>query len=476
MKKSIIFAALLFGLYSCQEDLDIKPEDRTSREEAFQTGLGVRSFVTGLYGLAQQEGALNGVPQLLGDWQSDDITFRGSFPTLRDVRDYVTISDNGNVLSIWQDHYEIITQANYIVNKIDTCLDPDFDQTGRDQAVGEAKFMRALMYLQLVNLFSQPIQTVGASAPGVPLVLITRPDTEIGVGATPRATIGEVYAQIENDLLDAIVKLSNVEIEIKRTRANVGAAKALLARVYLYQDKFIEATDYANQVIGMSVNFKLASNYLFYDSPGDEEHVFTLVNSPDDAQSNSVPDGGAAVGYSNLTNASQDGGRGDCPFSADLKTVFSAEAGDLRYELKRPDPQSATRFFTTKYQDGINFASDAAVIRITEMYLIRAEGNFRAATAVGDTSLNDINKLRQRAGLVDLATVDLTGILLERRKEMCFEGHRRMDLLRNGLQLRRVGLPQASLSAPGMPKVVMPIPQREIDLSKGHVLIQNAGY
>ena len=134
------------------------------------------------------------------------------------------------------------------------------------------------------------------------------------------------------------------------------------------------------------------------------------------------------------------------------------------------------RFFTTKYSDGQNFASDASIIRISEIYLTRAEANFRASTNIGDNPLNDVNKIRLRAGLSNLATLTLNQILNERRKELCFEGHRRMDLLRNNLPLRSVGLPQAAISAPGQNKVILPIPQREIDLSIGKVLQQNSGY
>ena len=99
------------------------------------------------------------------------------------------------------------------------------------------------------------------------------------------------------------------------------------------------------------------------------------------------------------------------------------------------------------------------VLRITEMYLIRAEANFQDGTSVGDSPLNDINLLRTRAGLADLGTVGLDAILLERRKELCFEGHRRMDLLRNNRNLRPDG---GAVSAPGANKVIFPIVDNEI--------------
>ena len=140
-----------------------------------------------------------------------------------------------------------------------------------------------------------------------------------------------------------------------------------------------------------------------------------------------------------------------------------------------PDANGAERTFTSKYPNFQNLDDDAPVIRITEMYLTRAEANLRASTSVGDTPLNDINALRARAGLADLTAVDLDIILNERRKELCFEGFRRIDLLRNSMDLRRASQPNAADSAPGANLTIFPIPQIEVDLSEG-VLIQNDGY
>ncbi|MFK7001396.1 RagB/SusD family nutrient uptake outer membrane protein [Flavobacterium oreochromis] len=466
---SALFLSLIFG--GCQTDLNVSAQDESSRDVVFNTGLGVKSFTTGLYGLAQQEGAFGGVPQLLGEWQSDNIGFRGTFPTLIEIRDYTTISTNGNIASIWQDHYEIITQANTIISRAYSTPDVDFSKEERDQVVGEAKFMRALAYFQLNCLFAQPIQTVGSGGLSVPLVTqYVKSVDEIGLRSTARATIGQIYNQIELDLLDAINKITKFD----RSRANIGAAKALLARVYLYQNKFDLAANYANQVINMP-EFTFANDYLFYDNKTSSEHIFNLVSLTNDSQSGSN-ENGPSVSFSTLTNSSTQGGRGDCPFSANLNATFSASNGDLRYTLKRADEINSARFFTTKYDDGKNQSSDFSVIRISEMYLIRAEANLRAGTAVGANPIDDVNKIRRRARVADLtAPLTLDNIITERRLEFCFEGHRRMDLLRNGIQLRSSGtVPAPTETMPGKPKVILPIPQRELDLNKN--LIQNSGY
>jgi len=122
------------------------------------------------------------------------------------------------------------------------------------------------------------------------------------------------------------------------------------------------------------------------------------------------------------------------------------------------------------------------VIRVTEMFLNRAEA-LAEINGINQESIDLINRLRTRAGLPVWTLTTFTtkerliaGILNERRKELAFEGHRRMDLLRRGLPLRSSG-PTAALSIPcTSAKVILPIPQREIDINPGLKGQQNPGY
>ncbi|MEM6866698.1 MAG: RagB/SusD family nutrient uptake outer membrane protein, partial [Bacteroidota bacterium] len=325
------------------------------------------------------------------------------------------------------------------------------------QFIGEAKFLRAFTYFQLVNLFAQPFQFNGGTNFGVPLsTQVFTPESELSDFQLERSTVNEVHAFIEQDLLDAIATLPDSNGE----RAESGAARALLARLYLYREQWAEAADLANQVIA-SGEYSLAPDYDFYDdNPTSSEHIFVVINTPNDGpQDESVP--GSDEVYVNFYNPAP-GGRGDAPFSQDLIDTFAAESGDRRFDdlsQAASDAAGNATFFTTKYPDIVNNASDGMALRITEMYLIRAEANLQNASTVGDTPLNDINLLRNRAGLDDLDAVDLDAVALERRKELCFEGHRRMDLLRNNLNLRPSGGPE---SAPGANKVIFPIVDDEI--------------
>ena len=156
------------------------------------------------------------------------------------------------------------------------------------------------------------------------------------------------------------------------------------------------------------------------------------------------------------------------------RQAYTAEPGDLRYTALTYDDTDAGNQparFTAKYPNGQADDSDPNVIRMAEMHLTRAEANLRGGTNIGATPLEDVNAIRERAGLPALTSVTLDGILLERRKELAFEGHRRMDLLRNGRNLRPAG---TALSAPGGPKTILPIPEAELNNNPNAE--QNASY
>lgn len=461
MKYKYIFTLFLTGtMWSCAEKLDLAPEDQLTQDVAFSNETLALGVLAGAYSAAQQDDVLNGTPQLMGDWQSDNVDFVGSFPTFNEIRLYTTLADNSSINAVWDDSYETIGTANLVIKNVPLVDDPDFTADERANAIAQAKFLRALVYFNISNWWAQPVQVSGGNTPAVPLVLEPFEGT---VEYPSRATLNEVQASIEQDLLDAIPDLDDSD----RTVATKGAAQGLLARLYLYQEKWQEAANLADEVI-QNPAYQLASDYTFYDTES-SEFLFTLVNNADDGQD-------SGQGFSGLTNPTPIG-RGDAPFSDNLLAAFNAEAGDLRFTTLTQtgtDALGVIRTFTSKFPDGVTNADNAPVLRITEMYLTRAEANFRNGSNIGDAPLNDINVLRSRAGLPDLLALTLDDILNERRKELCFEGHRRMDLLRNGMNLRRPGMDKEAESTPGSDKVIFPIPVNELDLNPN--LIQNPGY
>ena len=453
--KIITVLIVLTFTFSCEDQLNVVPEDNVASNTVFGSLATINGAVVGIYS-KNQSGDLNGMPQLTTDFMADDVNFVGSFPSLQEIDQFETLATNASIDNIWLDAYELIGAANNIIVNLPN-VNPDevtgLTDSDTSKFIGEAKFLRALTNFQLVNLFAQPYQVSAGTNLGIPLVTKPFEGGDISEFQLERSTVNEVHAAIEQDLMDAIAALP----EDNGLRASASAARALMARLHLYRGEWAQAADFANQVISSS-QYALAADYDFYDdNPGSSENIFSAINTATDGPQETA---GSDEVYVNFYNAAP-GGRGDAPFSQDLIDTFAAEAGDRRFSelsVAASDAGGNDTFFTTKYPDVVNNASDGMVLRITEMYLIRAEANFQNSSSVGDTPLNDINRLRTRAGLADLGSVDLDVILLERRKELCFEGHRRMDLLRNNRNLRPGG---GAISAPGADKVIFPIVEDE---------------
>jgi len=364
-----LYAILLVSIMSCDSKIDeIAPENSITDTVIFSNKEQATSVIIGMYGEAQSDAILNGTPQLLTEWQADNIEFVGSFTTFQQVYEYTTLATNTSIDPFYEEAYDLIRQCNLVLENIPLVEDPAFTDEEKSDAVGQAKFLRALVYLQLNNLFGDNTSETNLSVPLVTTVLsVTDPDQE-------RNTIAEVYNQIEIDLNEAISGIINTD----RSKATSAAAKALLARVKLYRGEYPTARNLANEVIDSGFS-TLATDYAFYNTLSNE-FIFTLANTSNDGQT-------TGQGWSGLTQPVPDG-RGDAPFSQNLLDAFATEPGDLRFSALTQtgtDAAGLTKTFTTKFPDAITNSANAPVIRITEMYLIRAECNLRLSTSVGDT-------------------------------------------------------------------------------------------
>jgi len=322
-------------------------------------------------------------------------------------------------------------------------------------------------------MFAQPFQIQNGASPGIPLLLKSFTGE---IEYPSRATVAACYDQMIKDMNEALIDLPAVSTPASRGRATKGAAAGYLSRLHLYKGEFQKAADFANQVISATTAYSLATNYSFYGAAPTAEHVFVIINSATD---NGRTGSG---GWASYHRPASNGGRGDCAMAPSLETSFGREATDKRFVdlstfVTAADGQR--KRMTLKFPDAANNTDLAPLMRTSEMYLTRAEA-LAELNGINDESLTLVNGIRVRAGLpiwtsttFATKTAFISAILEERRKELCFEGHRRMDLLRKGLPLRTSG-PTAALAAYGSPKTVLPLPQREIDLNKN--LVQNQSY
>ncbi len=459
---------------SCDKEIDLTAQQSLDVSGAFTNRDAAQSTLLGVYSTCQVLEMNGAMPQIFSDFMADNATFMGSFPTFQEIRDFNTLSTNANVQGVWQQHYRVITRANDVIAAVPGVPGASFTAAERAQFIAEAKFLRALAHFQLVNLFAHPFNFSGGTNLGIPIVITPFTGT---VTFPARNTVAEVYTQVIKDLTEAVIDLPATysTAVATRGRATKGAAQALLSRVYLYKGDFANAATSAKLVLDASGTYAPASNYTFWTSKNTSEDVFTIQNS-------AVDNGRTGTGgWASWHRPAANGGRGDIKFSPELIAAYTAEPGDLRYNLKSSgtgaDNNPAT--FTTKWSDAVNNADNSPVIRTTEIVLNYVEAKAEADNAVSQDLIDRMNVLRTRAGLPNwtLATFAtksdfVDAVLNERWKELAFEGHRRMDLLRRGKNLR-VGNPNAAF---GANKTILPIPQREIDNNPSLVGKQNAGF
>lgn len=317
--------------------------------------------------------------------------------------------------------------------------------TTKNQAIGEALFLRAYFHFNLLNTFGS-------------IPLITSTDAAANAVA-PQATSAAVYQQIISDLQQAISYLPATYTVSggQRTRASKMAAIALLAKVYLYNQNWADAEAQANLIIANSLFTLPALNTVFLSSS--TEAIFQIDNKTT---------GYAAIAGAFVTNA---GGTPVFQVRSELLNAF--ETGDLRKAAWLG--MSAGYYYPAKYKITATGGNEyLTVLRLAEIYLIRAEARARQSNISGAQS--DLNAVRTRAGLANTTAADQASLLLaverERRVELfCEWGNRFFDLKRTG---RADAVLSAEKTGWKATAINYPIPLTEI--SNNANLKQNAGY
>jgi len=445
---------LLAVAISCNKKLDVKPQNELTPAQ-ITTADDVKALVFGAYSNLQNGNTFgekfNTLSELL--FSDGELSFVGTFESYGDVIDKNQTANSSAVYSMWGGSYQAINGVNLAISKIDLV-----DEAERDQVLGEAEFIRALVYYELVNLFGKAY-TDDPSSDGVPIIIAPVAGYDSVRDKLPRATVAEVYAQIQADATDALAKLGE---ESDDFRANKWAALALLSRVYLSMEEYQKAGEAANEVIESGF-FELTGSFdkEFNNASNSPEDIFAIQQT---SQSNSgVTDDGITAFYSG-----DPVGRGEIQVSEDYIAGILADNPDDQRGLFFYEGSSLSGFtgqLTSKWRD---LYKVIPIFRLAEMYLTRAEANQRTGGGIGPNSaLEDVNLVRGRSGAGELGSVTLPDIINERHLELAFEGEwfltaKRLDLTVDG------GLVSENNF------LLFPIPQREIDLRNAQP--QNVGY
>jgi hypothetical protein len=477
IKSLLIAVAAILVVSSCKEDfIDLEPVSTVSTDALYKTDADFKDAVTGIYGVFQTQYENM---WLYGDMRGDDSwdeLVKGT-PAAFDL--FTVNNDDPVIRSTWRNYYSIIYRANMLLAKIEGA-DVSIVKN-KDRHVGEAKFLRALAYFDLVRIYGD-----------VPLV--TTPLTIEEAYETGREKVDKVYEEvIIKDLLDAenklLVKYSGADVG----RATKGAAKALLGKVYLTRKDFVKAEAKLKEVTTMG--YALLKNYNdLFDFTKDEHHseyIFDIeyeqgIGEGNCFTTNFTPKDPAIAAFFGVTGGQN--GANNPPLSlfqlfppGDLRKDVTAANGHYNKDGKwipllptSNDVQTFTKKYMVRLLANCDGRANWKVIRYADVLLMYAE----ALNENGKTTeaLNFLNLVRERAGLQGYSGLTLENarenIYLERRLELSFEGHRWFDLVRTGRALS-VMAPQGM--KPYM--AVFPIPLNQIQLiNNPSIFPQNPGY
>ena len=454
MRTYILCSLLLCSLLSsCNKVLEVVSPNAVADNAIFTSVSGLRNARIGMYSSLQDKSYYGGYFPLLAECYTDNGTTGGyDVIDLNDIAARTVQPANIYVQGIYQAVYNSIYTANKIIGNIDKV--PGLSSDEKNNTLGEALFVRALGHFDLLRMFGEHWDKT--SAFGIALAI----STDKSFTPIARSSVDDSYKQIIADLQQALVSINTFN---GNQYISVSAAKALLARVYLYYGDYTNAANMALDVINDN-NFSLFNTAEFskiYTDKLTSESVFELKFSQQNPSS-----------YNTLTYVRNDALRSDVAFlaSADLNNFFLNRPNDARNSLvdyNNVDVSIQPDGRTQKYRGETTKDNSGFILRLAEMYLIRAE-------ALGQSDgLADLNYLRQHRGLPDLMPEDLptdgdylNALLDERRAELNFEGHRLFDLART----QSVSTILGETVNP-----IMPIPQREIEGTKG-VVTQNKGY
>jgi hypothetical protein len=268
MRFNLLMLSSAVLLTACSSVLDVPPTSSVPSNIAINDAIGARAALAGAYQALQAGGSYG---HRIIDWTellSDNMRFTGTFDDYADAEVHNLRSDNFTDNQIWTAAYDAINRANQLLKHVPDVT--DLSAAEKDEILGEAHFLRALQYHNLVRLWG-----------GVPLRL--EPVTNAAeAGTITRATAGDVYTQILADLAQAEQLITN---DSDTRQATIGAAYAIEARVRLYQQDWAGAEAAAATV--ESMGYSLATEYAdLFDATGNDtpEDIFRVTFLPTQSQ------------------------------------------------------------------------------------------------------------------------------------------------------------------------------------------------
>ncbi|GGK61095.1 RagB/SusD family nutrient uptake outer membrane protein [Rufibacter glacialis] len=501
MKNKIIAFSILAGLsfQACEDIVQVEPATSLATSTALSTLGSYRAVLTSAYDRIQTFTYWGRDMALLGDALSDNIYTEVSQASGR----YTGVNRNtrNNHFGIWGTAYGTINDLNTIIANIDNLTVGSSEQAGKAQVKAQAQALRAMVYFDLTRIYGYEPNKIPTSGTGAnfnkSVVLRLQPtNTPADAALTPRATVTEVYTQIETDLKAAITALDPATTSGGRYVMNKGAAHALLGKVYLYWEKWAQAEEQFKLAMA-NTNATLAPNIVSaFNTVPNPESLFELnfVQSTEVAGVTGVNESlftytqpnGKNAPLSGTANVSTYGGQTP---SEELLALFGltptltnqATVLDVRKNFFYRSASSTSGNVTYTWSNKYNAANGAytdnvKIIRYADVLLMLAEAHVMQGE-VGDAValLTTLKTSRNSAALIPAAQATLLQYIKdERRRELFFEGHRWFDLKRWGEGITKPAATAVGIIPHTDYRILAPIPVAEVTLNPSFP--QNPGY
>ncbi|WP_297089918.1 RagB/SusD family nutrient uptake outer membrane protein [uncultured Draconibacterium sp.] len=486
MKNRFYYIIMMLVLVSCSDFLDQEPSEQRSIKEQFSTEENIDQAVNGLY--YQIEGVLSHKFFIYADLIGGNFTFTPQkhdhvleVPTaiaIDQVYDFNDKQDESDYSSFYQDMYELINAANLV---LEYTQGVDFVSADKlTQIKAESLAIRAFCHY-LLSLFYA--QQYGYTADASHLGIVYNTHTIVaGEDYPTRETMSRTWELIQADMDEALKSFTSesaLGYGPDYSWFNSFNTKALYAKMALQMNDWEKAYEYANDVIlNSGVNLMPKDDYLQeWVKPAEAvSEVLLEFSAPRTAEEGEIR---SSVGLS-WFNYIDENNYQEIVASGDLLNLFSESdirnylyvGIDIKTRIDNVD-YMLPYYFTNKFQG----EPGTLYLRLSEMYLIRAEALARLGTDE-NAALNDLNTIRERAGLDALTTTEnlLDEIFDERRRELAFEGNLFFDIVRYKKDVERNEGCMSRVCNMEYPSnyFVLPIPGSSVTLNEN--MIQNNGY
>jgi hypothetical protein len=410
-----------------------------------------------------------------GDVWSDNCYAGGDNAANITIDLFTANSLNDNIRRDWADAYGIIGNINIAIPQIEACADPALSSARKAQILGEARFMRAFTYFDMVRLFGK-----------LPIILkpadLTNSESLIKSTFVPQSSVDSVYDAILQDLWYAKDNVQNDNIPPNKMVVTKGAVNSILAKVYasMPTPNWDSVAYYCDAVIP---GYSLVPDFNFLwdnDHKNNSEAIWEFNYVGWSVVGNWIPSQFIGDGWKKFSTPSND-----------LVNTFRQEGDSVRlhasvsfvdYGWSDPYWKNPANYpILSKYNDPNNGTNDFYAIRLADILLLRAEAYNNKGDITDAATL--VNQVRKRVDLPNTTAAtqaDMAqAIATERRLELAFEGHRRFDLIRTGKAIEVMNAQKDgagnNLNYNVQPyQLVYPVPQQQLDLNPK--LVQNPGY